>query len=672
MKKKSSMLKALAASAFCLIAVLSWNSVTAKAYSEGDASYYDAYGIGADEGYDYTKAGEAWVPEGLEKNVIRESTQDDEHSIVYIIMADGFTASEQAQFNSEAEAMMDYLMHLCPYSEFKDVTKAYTVFTPSNESGASRDMDYEDYKAAYDAARAEGKAADYNSEEFLPKDTFFNCAFNQLSAWYDYERLLEPSCAGMKRASDVADAYVPEYDQIIIISNSQRYGGSGISTVWPGYNPLKIEGKVGYLGDGEGEYDFDNVNLAVSSINSASKEVAAHEIAHALGNLADEYWPGEVFATENSPNMTQNNDPETVKWKKFMEYSERTNIGIYQYSGSDSWYRPSNAACKMEALSYPERSTPVFYEFCEVCREGFREYMSKFANCTTIHWQDYCKNSTPAVANKLVYGDDDVLDYLEYPTLDGTGYTTSYAYTGTAPEDVEKSFIVLNNGEALADAEIDFTYYNYGSDQQLDAAPSAPGNYTVVATYTGDGTTNSCEVEKSYTISKLQLTKANTTLSAIKDYTYTGKALKPSVTVKYNGKKLNAGTDYTVAYTNNKNPGKATVKITGKGYYTGTLTATFTIKPKAPAISKAVSTKKQQATVSWKKSVGASGYEVYRATKKTGKYTKVATVKSTKTSYTNKKLKSKKGYYYKVRAYKTINGKKVYSGWSGIRGVKVK
>ena len=65
--------------------------------------------------------------------------------------------------------------------------------------------------------------------------------------------------------------------------------------------------------------------------------------------------------------------------------------------------------------------------------------------------------------------------------------------------------------------------------------------------------------------------------------TYTGKALKPKVTVKYNGKTLKAGTHYTLAYKNNVKVGTGSVTITGKGVYAGKVTKSFKIvaaKPK--------------------------------------------------------------------------------------------
>ncbi|WP_066248914.1 S8 family serine peptidase [Neobacillus drentensis] len=88
-----------------------------------------------------------------------------------------------------------------------------------------------------------------------------------------------------------------------------------------------------------------------------------------------------------------------------------------------------------------------------------------------------------------------------------------------------------------------------------------------------------------------------------------------------------------------------------------------------PALSTPTGVKAEKASktsirVTWSKVSGASGYELYRATSKTGGYTKVKTTSST--SYTNSKLTKGKTYYYKVRTYRTVNGKKVYSSYSSI------
>ena len=95
--------------------------------------------------------------------------------------------------------------------------------------------------------------------------------------------------------------------------------------------------------------------------------------------------------------------------------------------------------------------------------------------------------------------------------------------------------------------------------------------------------------------------------------------------------------------------------------------------PAKPGSVKVSSPKKKQLKVSWKKVSGASGYEVYRATSKDGKYKKVKTIGKGKTvTYTDKKVSSGKTYYYKVRSYRTVNGEKVYSGYSSIVSKKAK
>ena len=78
-------------------------------------------------------------------------------------------------------------------------------------------------------------------------------------------------------------------------------------------------------------------------------------------------------------------------------------------------------------------------------------------------------------------------------------------------------------------------------------------------------------------LSRISISKASVTLST-STYAYDGKAKKPGVTVKLNGKTLKNGTDYTVYYSNNTKVGTATVKITGKGNYTGSVSKTYNIK----------------------------------------------------------------------------------------------
>lgn len=101
----------------------------------------------------------------------------------------------------------------------------------------------------------------------------------------------------------------------------------------------------------------------------------------------------------------------------------------------------------------------------------------------------------------------------------------------------------------------------------------------------------------------------------------------------------------------------------------------------APAVTKpstpsklTVKTKKQTATVRWKINKKATGYEVqYTTDKKFKKSVKKVTIKKNKTvSTTVKKLTKKKTWYFRIRAYKTVSGKKYYSKWSSAKSVNIK
>ena len=96
-------------------------------------------------------------------------------------------------------------------------------------------------------------------------------------------------------------------------------------------------------------------------------------------------------------------------------------------------------------------------------------------------------------------------------------------------------------------------------------------------------------------------------------------------------------------------------------------------KPKSTSIKKAKGSKKAVA-LEWKKVSGVNGYEIQVATdKKFKKNKKTVTIKKQKTTKTTvKKLKAKKKYYVRVRTYKIVNGKKVYSSWSKVKSVKTK
>lgn len=170
------------------------------------------------------------------------------------------------------------------------------------------------------------------------------------------------------------------------------------------------------------------------------------------------------------------------------------------------------------------------------------------------------------------------------------------------------------------------------------------------------------------TAKRAAYSSAKISLSTTK-YTYNGKAKRPTV------KGLSAfvnGTDYTIAYKSNVKSGKATVTVTGKGDCAGlsAKTATFRIVPNKAAISKLTKGKRNmKVRIKSQKKAAVSGYQIAYKYGKSGKYKKVTTTKLTKKI---RKLKTKKYYYVKVRAYKKIDGKKYYGTYSKIKKIKVR
>ena len=118
--------------------------------------------------------------------------------------------------------------------------------------------------------------------------------------------------------------------------------------------------------------------------------------------------------------------------------------------------------------------------------------------------------------------------------------------------------------------------------------------------------------------------------------------------------------------------GKAVIYIKATDGSETTAQCTVTVKPPAPKGVKAKKASPSSVKISWKKVSNADGYEIARSKKKKSGYRKAATVKGgSKTSYKNKKLKKKTAYYFKVRAYKNIDGKKVYGGYSPAIKIKL-
>ncbi len=161
-------------------------------------------------------------------------------------------------------------------------------------------------------------------------------------------------------------------------------------------------------------------------------------------------------------------------------------------------------------------------------------------------------------------------------------------------------------------------------------------------------------------------------------YVYSGKNKSPTVTVKDSNGAVIPDTEYTLSYTNGRRyVGKHTVVIAFNGTrYSGKMKVEYTIQP-AAVRSWTVRGKSKALAASWKANAAqTNGYQIQyaRSSAFPAGSRKNAWISSRKT--TSKRVtagvRSGKAYYVRIRAYKTVDGKKVYSNWSKTKRVTSK
>jgi len=228
--------------------------------------------------------------------------------------------------------------------------------------------------------------------------------------------------------------------------------------------------------------------------------------------------------------------------------------------------------------------------------------------------------------------------YTKIKTLTGTSYTNTGLTTG-------KNYYYKVRAYCVAGSATTF-----GSYSSVKSAKPVPATPTLTAKSSG------------YNSIKLTWTKVpGRTGYALYRATSSGGT--------YTKIKTLTGTTYT-----------NTGLTTGKTYYykvraycddgsTTTFGSYSSVKSARPVPSKPASVKAARASLgsiklTWGAVSGATRYQVYRATSKTGKYSLIATTSNR--SYTNKGLKTGKYYYYKVRAYRSVGSAKVYGGFSSV------
>ncbi|MCD8103972.1 MAG: leucine-rich repeat protein, partial [Lachnospiraceae bacterium] len=399
--------------------------------------------------------------------------------------------------------------------------------------------------------------------------------------------------------------------------------------------------------------------------------------------------------------------------------SSLTSIGDYAFSGCSALtaaYYPSTATDWAEVSVGDENTylTEVLYYSISACT---------VALSTTGYIYDG-KEKKPTVTvtdgtTTLTAGTDYTVTYSNNVNVGTDTAEVVVAGAGDYYGSVTKTFSIYIADISTATHSLSATSYTYDGTAKtptvtvkLDGTTLTKGtDYTVTysnntnvgtATVTVSGANNyTGTLTASFTITAASISGGTVTLSST-SYTYDGTAKTPAPTVTVGSRTLTSGTDYTVTYSNNTNAGTATVKITGKGNYTGTLSKPFTINKASQTLTvtaaassitagssttitasgtgtityssgstatatvtgKGVVTGKYPGTVTI--TVKASGDDNYNAATKTVKI-KVTLAKGTVTSLTNKKsgilVKWKKitgasGYYVQRKSgsgsYETI------------------
>lgn len=380
---------------------------------------------------------------------------------------------------------------------------------------------------------------------------------------------------------------------------------------------------------------LDNFKSAADKVGKADMTAVENEIA-ALKDLPATFTDQQTVETYAAPLRKALDDFEALGDKKD-SVSNKAKLTRYA----------SDYEARMKKYV-----NPIWEELVEIdVKAGLKpEERAKVAELKSYIDNEYVETAwidDPAFVKKTydalveaLNGANENVYSLEKATVEAIAEQT---YTGKAI----KPAIVVKDGEGNEIAAENY-YVSYDNNLEVGEA-----TVTIVAKATSD---YYGEATATFTIKPAALTAD---MVKVANATYTGKALKPAVSVA-------SGVDYTVAYKNNTAVGKASAVVTGTGNYTGTITKNFIVKPAKESIT-SLKAGKKQITVAYKAQTGAK----YRVICKASGLKAIGT-NTTATKKTVKKLKSGKTYQVKVRAYKAVDGKTYYGTYSAVKKVKVK
>lgn len=427
--------------------------------------------------------------------------------------------------------------------------------------------------------------------------------------------------------------------------------------------------ELGTNGVVEGDYYFTYGSALFIMLNTQDTNVAEHKqfIEQAVKAEPDCKWRIVTLHQDIYGSAEHSNEPEITNLRySLVPYFEANDIDVV-LTGHDHAY--SRSQILKGGVKTTEYTDDEFDEQLEKDLEVGEDESTRYTAPGNI------KNDTTDPAEKAY------IDYL-YQVMDED-----------AVEQVQKDGETVVNPEGIlymtANSSSGSKYYDlvprmqtYIAARWQEDVPTYSVIHITDETFTINTyrTDNDEKIDETFTIVKTEKTQdtkpetktdiSTAEAAAVKNQVYTGKAITPEVKLNCQGRQLVQGTDYTVAYTNNKNTGLAAATITGMGAYTGIKTVNFKIVPKKAALKSVKAVGKQAIQVKLKKSAGkVSGYQIICSTDR--KFNKAKKVNTRKLNTTVKSLK-KATYYVKARAYTNIQGTKVFGAYSKTVKVSVK
>ena len=309
-----------------------------------------------------------------------------------------------------------------------------------------------------------------------------------------------------------------------------------------------------------------------------------------------------------------------------------------------------------------------------------------------------CYSDKPSVVKAVIHGTD--RQGFVTPLKPGTAVVTYTADASTNYMKTEKQITVrVNKAENRINSKHDSLTMTCGETAALDMKSLTSLKYessdSSVATVTSEGTVQACgagtavitataaeneyykSTEKKITV---KVGKGNQAVNAPSSFTKTFGAASFSIgasaktPLKYRSSDTKTVTVSSSGKVTLKNPGKAYITVTAaetKDYRQASRTVRISSSLKKPVITLQAQ-KGRKVKISWNKVPGADGYSIYLYDSSKKKYTKLITRSSRVKSVLHKGLKAGKIYSYKIRAYRKVNGKVVYSRYSAVKEVRVK